>query len=200
MKDMATILETVCSAWPSIHPRSRIAIIALALSTLRCSQFKLDVADEPQLLASWLSPVVRILGLSFREAESQLASGNHTSIDLQISELVLSLLQTLISRFTQDRSWLAELHHEASIQLLLGAASTCCKHKAAPHFVRKIFQLLLEIASSQSGTSSLLCHELAQMIWLPLSDLPSTAEWHSVLLLGVEFASIILRTGIFSSP
>ncbi len=165
------------------------------MSTLRCSQFKLDVADEPTLLGNWLSPVVRILGLSFREAESQLAAGNQNSMDLQISELVLSLLQTLISRFTQDRSWLTELHHEASLQLLLGAASTCCKHKVAAQFVHKVFQLLLEIAASQSGTASLLCHELAQLIWLPLSDLPITAEWHSVTLQGVEFASIILRTG-----
>jgi len=195
-KDISSILETVCTGWSSIHPRSRVAVLSLTVSTLRCSKFKLEVGEECSLLTTWLPPVVKILALSFRQAETQLATGKDSaSPDLQISELVLSLLQSLIARFSHDQSWLGELHREASVQLLLSAVSTCCRHKVAPHFVKKIFCLLQEISSSQSGTAALLTHELSQQIWLPLSDLPSATEWDQVVLLGVELASVLLRTG-----
>ena len=66
--------------------------------------------------------------------------------------------------------WLGELHNEASLQLLLSAAGGCCRHKAAPSFVRRILELLVEISVSRGGAAGLLIHNLAQELWLPLSD------------------------------
>ena len=39
------LLDVLCSGWVSLHPRARQSILALALSTLRASQFKLEPAQ-----------------------------------------------------------------------------------------------------------------------------------------------------------
>jgi len=112
----------------------------------------------------------------------------------QAPELSLSLLQNLMSRFNQDKIWLSELHRESALQLLLSAAGTCCRHKAAPSFVGRILQLLIGVAATPSGSAALLLHELAQELWLPLSDLPDNSEWEEAGLLGLELGSTLLRT------
>lgn len=194
-KHISGILEVLHCTWSSLHPRARLSILALALSILRVSQFKLDQQQELQILRGWLNPVVKVLALSFRQIEQSIPLKNSTSGVSEAPELTLSLLQTLISRCTQDKAWLTELHSEATLQLLLSACGNCCRHKAAPSFVRRILQLLVEVAASASGSASLLVHDLAREVWLPLSDLPAGDEWEEVGLLGLQLATTLLRTG-----
>jgi len=186
------LLEIVRCVWSNLHQRTQLALLALSLSTLKVSQCKLE--QESKVLLVWVRPVLQILSLAFVQLESCIVRAQPTASSLQSVELTLALLQTLISRFSQERGWLAEVHSEASLQLLVTAAGSCCRHKAAPSLVSRILELLVEVAGSNSGATALLNHPLDQQIWLPLSDLPATEEWSEPVLHGLELCSTLLRT------
>ena len=65
--------------------------------------------------------------------------------------------------------WLSALHTEATLQLLLSAAGACLRQRAAPSWLRRLLQLMGEIAAKPRGAAALLAHDLAQQLWLPLA-------------------------------
>jgi len=196
--DMASLLSSLASGWDSVHPRARLAVLGLALSTLRISHFKLEQSEEAEggVLCKWLEPVLSLLATNFRELEGVFCSGEKDGSFLQCPELSMALLTGLVNRLPVQ-VWMAALHREASIQLLLSAAGACCRNSAAPSFVLSILSLLVEVASTTAGVACLLLQDLARDLWLPLSDLPMQAEpvWTQVRQTGLQLAGTLVRVG-----
>jgi hypothetical protein len=193
---MSSLLISLATGWDSVHPRARLAILGLALSTLRISHFKLEPSEEGGVLCAWLDPVLALLATNFRELEGVFGSGEKEGSFLTGPELTMALLTGLVNRLPVQ-VWMSALHKEASMQLLLSAAGACCRNFAAPSFVLSILSLLVEVASSTAGVSCLLLQDLARELWLPLSDLPMQADmvWTQVRQIGLQLAGTMVRVG-----
>lgn len=190
---MSSLLDLLVAGWISLHPRARLAILALSLSTLKVSQFKLEPRDEETVLKAWLDPVLSLLSSNFRELEAKLQSGHEPGPALHGPELCLSILHGLLNRLPAPVT-LSALHREASIPLLLSAVGACCRAQTASSLVLSILPLLLEVGSSASGATCLLLQDLARDLWLPLSDLPSPhPDWLPVRQAGLELAGTLVR-------
>eukprot|EP00092_Neocalanus_flemingeri_P011668 GFUD01012572.1.p1 GENE.GFUD01012572.1~~GFUD01012572.1.p1 ORF type:complete len:1697 (+),score=556.35 GFUD01012572.1:89-5179(+) len=196
--DMASLLGSLASGWGSVHPRARLAVLGLGLATLRISHFKLEQSEEAEggVLCKWMEPVLSLLATNFRELEGVFCSGEKEGSFLQCPELTMALLHGLVNRLP-PQVWMAALHREASIQLLISAAGACCRNRAAPSFVLSILSLLVEVASTKGGTACLLLQELARDLWLPLSDLPLQTDlaWTQVRQTGLQLAGTLVNVG-----
>eukprot|EP00090_Calanus_glacialis_P005097 TRINITY_DN13917_c0_g1_i1.p1 TRINITY_DN13917_c0_g1~~TRINITY_DN13917_c0_g1_i1.p1 ORF type:complete len:1697 (-),score=641.63 TRINITY_DN13917_c0_g1_i1:67-5157(-) len=196
--DMSSLLSSLASGWDSVHPRARLAVLGLALATLRISHFKLEPCQEGEggVLCKWMEPVLSLLATNFRELEGVFCSGEKDGTFLQCPELTMALLNGLVNRLPVQ-VWMGALHREASMQLLLSAAGACCRNRAAPSFVLSILSLLVEVASTQAGVACLLLQDLARDLWLPLSDLPMQGElaWTQVRQTGLQLAGTMVRVG-----
>lgn len=198
--EIALLMDKLSLKWGSLHPRARLALLSLGLSSLRVSQFKLlpEVGQEEDSLAAWLQPTIAILKLNFRDVEQLLVEKGAAGLGqeaLQGPELALCLLHTLITRFPSEAVWQRELHRESTLQLLLSAAAACCSRRAAPSLILRMLRLLAVVAGTSSGSAALLLHELSRDVWLPLADLPDASQWVEVRLAGLELASTLLRVG-----
>ena len=197
---MATMLARLTSSWSTTHPRARLAILATALTTLKMSDFKLDIAQDGGVLGDWLDPVLEMMRIIFAELESVFASSDQKEGEfLRCPELILSLVSGLVSRLP-DKIWLSGLHHHCSLQLLLSAAEACIKYIAAPGFVSGILSLLIEICSCSAGCAAVLLHDLARHVWLPVSDLATCQEmtsssWARVRHVTLQLAGTLVRVG-----
>ena len=193
----AALLGRLQCVWTATHPRARLAILGLALSTLRMSDFKLDLATDGGVLTEWLDPVLSLMRIIFTELESVFSTTELKEGEfLRCPELVLALVTGLVSRLP-DKVWLSGLHHHCSLQLLLSAAGACTRHAAAPSFVTAIVNLLIEICSCLPGVSAVLLQDLARDLWLPLSDLKAghEAAWAGVRHVALQLAGTLVRTG-----
>jgi len=196
--DMAILLGSLANGWSSVHPRARLAILGLGLATLRISHFKLEQSQEAEggVLCKWMEPVLSLLATNFRELEGVFSTGEKEGTFLQCPELIMALLHGLVNRLP-PQVWMAALHREASMQLLLSAAGACCRNRAAPSFVLSILSLLVEVASTTAGSACLLLQELARDLWLPMSDLPLVTDqaWTQVRQTGLQLAGTLVRVG-----
>ena len=193
----AALLGRLQCVWTATHPRARLAVLGLALSTLRMSDFKLDLATDGGVLTEWLDPVLSLMRIIFTELESVFSTTELKEGEfLRCPELVLALVTGLVSRLP-DKVWLSGLHHHCSLQLLLSAAGACTRHAAAPSFVTAIINLLIEICSCLPGVSAVLLQDLARDLWLPLSDLKAghEAAWAGVRHVALQLAGTLVRTG-----
>ena len=195
---LAGLMSRLHSCWSACHPRARLALLGLAVTTLKMSQFKLDLVQKNGgVLADWMDPVLSLMRVVFAELESVFSSSEQKEGEfLRCPELCLSLVAGLVSRLP-DHIWLSRLHHHCSLQLLLSAAGACTRYTAAPSFVSSIFGLLIEICSCPAGTAAVLLQDLAREIWLPLSDLKPGHEpqWSVVRHLSLQFAATLVRVG-----
>jgi len=196
--EMSVLLSSLSSGWDGIHPRAKLAVLGLALSTLRISHFKLEQSQESEggVLCKWLNPVLSLLATNFREIEGMFCSGEKEGSFLHCPELTMALLTGLVNRLPVQ-VWMSALHREATMQLLLSAAGACCRNSAAPSFVLSILSLLVEVASTTTGVACLLLQDLARDLWLPLSDLPVQADvgWTQVRQTGLQLAGTLVRVG-----
>ena len=188
--DMCGLLEQLSSSWGSVHPRSRLAVLGLGLATARLSHCKLD--QEEEVLGAWLAPVLALLATTLREQEAALSQQDSDGGSLQAPELSLALLHVLLSRLP-PASWLPPLHHHATTALLLSAAGACCKARVAPSLTLSTLALLLEVSSTPQGAASLLLHELARDLWLPVSLLPPSPSWQGVREAALNLAGSLVR-------
>ena len=196
--EMSLLLSSLASGWDGVHPRARLAMLGLALSTLRISHFKLEPSQEGEggVLCKWLEPVLSLLAINFREVEGMFCSGEKEGAFLQCPELTMALLTGLVNRLPVQ-VWMSAMHKEATMQLMLSAAGACCRNTAAPSFVLSILSLLVEIGSTTAGVACLLLQDLARDLWLPLSDLPMQMDvvWTQVRQTGLQLAGTLVRVG-----
>ena len=192
-----SLLTRLASCWAATHPRARVAVLGLALTTAKMSDFKLDLAQDGGVLAEWLDPVLGLTRTVFTELEAVFSSTQLKDGDfLRCPELCLALVSGLVAR-TPDKVWLAALHSHCALQLLLSAAGACTRYAAAPSFVTAIFSLLIEVSSCGPGTAALLLQDLAREVWLPLSDLAGSQEaaWARVRHTALQLAGSLVRVG-----
>ena len=60
------LLARLSSCWTATHPRARVAILGLAVTSLKMSDFKLD-QDKDGVLADWMDPVLSLVRVVFSE-------------------------------------------------------------------------------------------------------------------------------------
>ncbi len=148
------------------------------------------------LIFSFLANIVQN---SFFHYENSLGSESKSDSNFpqsQIPVLCLSLLRHLLSRFQQSQTWLEIFHRKILLQTLLCQLHHNLRRQNDTEIIHAILGLLILVARTAKGSDGLLTSDLAQMIWLPLSDVKqATPEWIPVFQLSLQLMVQLLRNG-----
>jgi hypothetical protein len=104
-------------------------------------------------------------------------------------------LRNLIQRLSCG-VWYSVVHHHVLVQSLLSRLHHSLRRQADSDLVQTVLGLLISVGKSEPGCGALLSSDLAQMLWLPLSDVKqATKEWIPVFQLCVQLATTLLSVG-----
>ena len=196
----AKMLDETVYSYDHLHPRTKSSILAIAHTALKISSFKMD--KQIDVLISWLEPVSSLTLSSLNQVPNllEISSGNETSedvkISLQVPILATTLMRNLIQRFDKSGKWFNTWKETALTQSLLGVIQYCVKVQKCPCLVLAVFDLLIEVGKTEKGCETLLVSDLAQLVWLPLSNIKENIkEWIGVFQLSLQLANTLLRVG-----
>ena len=188
---MGSMLSEFSAVFDSLHPRSRLALLAMATSALKISAFKLTPDAEAKVLSTaWLPPTCGLI-------EKSLTSSGNEEDNRQVAILALGVMNRLMQKLVMDAKYWHEELHKRSMVL---AVTSCAHHgiqSLKPDLVLACLSLLLTLAKSEEGCSAILTSDLGQLLWLPLCNIRMklTKDWILVFNVGLRLALQILRVG-----
>eukprot|EP00095_Tigriopus_kingsejongensis_P005661 maker-scaffold209_size256900-snap-gene-1.27 protein:Tk05661 transcript:maker-scaffold209_size256900-snap-gene-1.27-mRNA-1 annotation:"nucleoporin nup188 homolog" len=194
IEEHALLLEQLSSKFDQLHPRSQAAILAIASTALKSSAFKLEAGEK--VLISWLEPTASIVLKSLQFFElNQAKSQDHREMG-NVPILALSLLRNLIHRLDDPMIWFDLFHKQVMLQALLCQVHHCLHRQRDTHVILALMGVLSVMARSERGCEALLASDLAQMIWLPLSEVKqANKEWIPVFQMCLQLLVTMLRVG-----
>lgn len=192
----AALLEHMSGKFDQLHPRSQSAILAIASTALKTSSFKLEQAEKS--LLSWLEPTASITLKSlqiFELNQSKKGLEHHKELAF-VPVLAVSLLRNLIHRLDDPGLWFDLFHKQVVLQALLSQVHHCLHRQRDTNVILALLGLLSVMAKSKQGCQALLSSDLAQMIWLPLSEVKqANNEWVPVFQISLQFLVTLIRVG-----
>ncbi|TRY70692.1 hypothetical protein TCAL_16356 [Tigriopus californicus] len=196
MAKHAALLEHMSGKFDQLHPRSQSAVLAIASTALKTSSFKLERGEKS--LLSWLEPTASITLKSLQMFElNQSKKGLEPHKELaHVPVLAVSLLRNLIHRLDDPSLWFDLFHKQVILQALLSQVHHCLHRQRDTNVILALLGLLSVMAKSEQGCQALLSSDLAQMIWLPLSEVKqANNEWVPVFQISLQFLVTLIRVG-----
>ena len=186
MDNVGAMLQEFASVYEMLHPRARVAVQGIFATTLKLSAFKIDM--DKSVMSQWLQSACTLV---------EKALQNHE--DPKEAILAVGLLRNLLQR-SRGKGYFdyhGVLHQRSMLMILLSYTHQALLTNANCQVVHSTFSLFLTLCKDEEGVSSLLAMDLAQLIWLPLSNVNRKLdkEWIQVFNLAIQLALHILRGG-----
>lgn len=66
MTKMSLMLDEFSSCYEALHPRARVAMLAIGVTSLKASAFKMEATEEKNVLMKWLEPTTTLVEKSMQ--------------------------------------------------------------------------------------------------------------------------------------
>ncbi len=214
--EQGALLEDLANAFAALtHPRAIAAVLGIASTALKTSQFKLE--KEEITLTAWMDPAATIMQKAFRQlededdAKKERMEGGKLSDEerekekakeaaaQQVPVLAVNLLRNLLQRLSNktddDHSniWFPVFHRRVLLQTLLSRLHHDLRARQRPELAQSVLGILTLLARTPMGSEAMLASDLSQMLWLPLADVRQLSEWLPVFKLSLQLATTLLR-------